>query len=165
LVPPATLAVVAATTELVVALMAGRGPAPKAQRVRAAVELQELAVTGELHGFPLPDLADGEEWHPQTLALWESLRESPLLAEEPALGWVFLVDTARMHHLMWTRGRWDDYASEVRLRLAKFGATPEDRMRLKVKVIRPGEGSTAPARPGTGVADIGARRSRLTRGA
>jgi hypothetical protein len=130
-------------------------------RVRAAVELQEILDTGELHGFPLPELADGEEWHPQTLALWDSLRSSPLLADEPALGWVFLVDTARMHHLMWTRGRWDDYAPEVRLRLAKFGATPEDRMRLKVKVTRPGDAAAQAGSGARGVADIGSRRDRL----
>lgn len=146
--------------------MAGRGPAPKAARVRdrATVELEEIPVTGELHGPPLPVCPDEGGWHPQTVALWDSLRSSALLADEPELGWVFLIDTARMHHLMWTRGRWDDYASEVRLRLAKFGATPEDRMRLKVKVTRPGEGGVQPA-PSRGVADMGSRRDRLSRGA
>jgi hypothetical protein len=144
-------------------MMAGRGPAPKGERVRGRVALEELPATGELHGPPLPECPDEGGWHPRTVDLWESLRVSPLLADEPELGWVFLVDTARMHHLMWTRGRWDDYASEVRIRLAKFGATPEDRMRLKVKVTKPG-GEDGPA-PRAGVTDMTSRRDRLSKGA
>jgi hypothetical protein len=85
-----------------------------------------------------------------------------LLADEPALGWQFLVDTARMHHVMWSRGRWD-YAGEIRLRVAKVGATPEDRMRLKVKVTKPG-GEDGPA-PRAGVTDMTSRRDRLSKGA
>jgi hypothetical protein len=117
--------------------------------------------TGKFYGSPLPEgvLPAGEEWHPQTLALWEALRRSPLLADEPPLGWQFLIDTALMHHTMWTKGRWE-FASEVRLRVSKFGATPEDRMRLKVKVTKPGE-AAQPARPGA-VTDIASRRARLT---
>jgi hypothetical protein len=117
--------------------MAGRGPAPKAKRVRQRDEpvIETVVADDLLHGDPLPEgvLPDGEGWHAQTLALWDALRRSPLLASEPALGWQFLVDTALMHHTMWTKGRWE-FASEVRLRVAKFGATPEDRMRLKVKI-------------------------------
>lgn len=143
----------------------GQGPAPKAERVRArdTVQLDEVVDTGELYGFPLPELGNGEEWHPQTLALWDALRVSPLLADEGPLGWQFLVDTARMHHAMWSKGRWD-YAGEIRLRVAKWGASPEDRMRLKVKVTKPGEGGVQPA-PSRGVADMGSRRDRLSRGA
>jgi hypothetical protein len=141
----------------------GRGPAPKAQRVRerATVPLEEIEDRGELYGVPLPEMPD-EPWHPQTLALWDALRASPLLADEPALGWQFLVDTARMHHVMWSRGRWD-YAGEIRLRVAKVGATPEDRMRLKVKVTKPG-GEDGPA-PRAGVTDMSSRRDRLSKGA
>jgi hypothetical protein len=43
----------------------GRGPAPKAQRVRerATVPLEEIEDRGELYGFPLPEMPD-EPWHP-----------------------------------------------------------------------------------------------------
>lgn len=146
--------------------MAGRGPAPKPTRSRkrdAAARDAELAAvvdTGEVHGPDLPEgvLPDGQEWHPQTVALWEALRSSPLLADETPLGWQFLVDTALMHHVMWSKGRWE-FASEVRLRVAKFGATPEDRMRLKVKVTRPETDQPASA---NSVTDIASRRARLT---
>jgi hypothetical protein len=38
---------------------------------------------------------------------------------------------------MWAKKRWE-FAAELRLRAAKFGATPEDRMRLKLKIETPG---------------------------
>ena len=148
--------------------MAGRGPAGKGKRARDrdTPEFAELPPPAELYGEPLPEgvLPDGESWHAQTLALWASLRGSPLLKDEPALGWQFLVDTALMHHTMWTKGKWE-FASEVRLRVAKFGATPEDRMRLKVKIATPSDPApAAPAQP-DGVTDIASRWSRLTEGA
>jgi hypothetical protein len=148
--------------------MAGRGPAPKGKRTRDrdTPEFREVKADGKLHGKPLPRgvLPKGQEdWHPQTLALWDSLRRSPLLADEPDLGWQFLVDTALMHHIMWTTGRWEN-ASEIRLRLAKFGATPEDRMRLKVSVMKPAPAAGGAPRAATAgkVTDIRSRQARLT---
>lgn len=139
--------------------MAGRGPAPKATRSRARdtekrdAQMETVTGDGELHGKPLPNgvLPDGDEWHPQTLALWNALRRWPLLAEESELGWQFLVDTMLMHHTMWAKGKWE-FASEVRLRLAKYGATPEDRMRLKVKVETPRDEPAGP-RPASAAAE------------
>lgn len=132
--------------------MAGRGPAPKPGRARRRDEaaVSEVVDSGELHGPDLPEgvLPDGAPWHAQTRALWQALRRSPLLADEPDLGWQFLIDTALMHHTMWEKSRWE-FASEVRLRIAKYGATPEDRMRLKVKVVpadrEPSKQETTPA--------------------
>lgn len=144
--------------------MAGRGPVGKPEHVRQRndAEFEKFAETGELFGSPLPDgvLPNDEQWHPQTVALWDSLRRSPLLKDEPELGWQFLIDTALMHHTMWLKGKWE-FASEVRLRVAKFGATPEDRMRLKIKV------QTLPRGPVqdegvSSVTNIRSRRSRLS---
>jgi hypothetical protein len=147
--------------------MAGRGSAPsprRSERSKDAArqdETIEVVDSGALHGPELPEgvLPDDQQWHEQTRAFWDSLRRSPLLADEPDLGWQFLIDTALMHHTMWTKGRWD-FAGEVRLRVAKFGATPEDRMRLKVKVVRP-EGDQ-PLTVAGRVTDISSRRARLT---
>ena len=146
--------------------MAGHGPAPKGERARDrdTPDFAELPDTGELYGKPLPEgvLPDGESWHPQTVEWWTAMRGFPLLADEPEVGWQFLIDTALMHHVMWTKGRWE-VAAELRLRAAKYGATPEDRMRLKIKVIRP---SSQPASSASaGVTDIGSRRARLSDGA
>lgn len=123
--------------------------------------MAEIIDDGQLHGPPLPDgvLPDGQGWHPQTVALWDALRRSPLLADEPPLGWQFLIDTALMHTVMWSKGRWE-FASEVRLRVAKFGATLEDRQRLRLKVTKPEE--STPAGSQSAVTNIASRRARLT---
>jgi hypothetical protein len=146
--------------------MAGRGPAPKGQRTRDrdTPEFEKLALEGALYGQPLPEgiLPDGEAWHAQTLKWWDALRQFPLLKDEPEIGWQFLLDTALMHHTMWTKGRWE-FASELRLRVAKYGATPEDRMRLKIKIETPASASpTAQAAAAGTVTDIKSRRARLT---
>lgn len=147
--------------------MAGHGPAPKVTRSRKRdaerrdAEVAEIIDDGQLHGPPLPDgvLPDGQAWHPQTVALWDALRRSPLLADEPPLGWQFLIDTALMHTVMWSKGRWE-FASEVRLRVAKFGATLEDRQRLRLKVTKPEDAT--PAAVQSAVTNIASRRARLT---
>ncbi len=74
--------------------------------------------------------------------------------------WAFLLDTALLHHRLWESGKGD--AAEIRLRAAKFGATVEDRARLRMTVKLPGE-SEGPAQPHlAAVTDLGARRRRLT---
>ncbi len=147
--------------------MAGRGPAPKGERARDrdTPDFDELVLPepGALFGKPLPEgvLPDGDSWHPQTVQWWNAMRAFPLLEHEPEIGWQFLIDTALMHHVMWTKGRWE-FAAEIRLRAAKYGATPEDRMRLKIKVMPSAAASPVAA---VGVTDIGSRRARLSDGA
>lgn len=115
--------------------------------------------TGTLAGPELPAgvLPDGESWHPQTLALWQELRRSPIMQGEPGLTWAYMVDTVVLHHMMWQHQE-HRFAPELRLRLAKVAATPEDRQRLKIRVTQPVD-TTEPA---PGVANIAARRARLT---
>ena len=71
--------------------------------------------------------------------------------------WDFLLDTALMHHTMWAKARWE-FAAELRLRAAKFGATPEDRMRLRLTVQTPGE---QPKEQAGSPAEVTARRRNL----
>ncbi|MFD0276164.1 hypothetical protein ACFVHB_19985 [Kitasatospora sp. NPDC127111] len=121
----------------------------------------------ELRGPELPEGVLGEDdgesvdWHPMTKLWWESWRTSAQAQTFTATDWLFLIDTALMHHTMWAKGRWE-FASEVRLRAAKFGATPEDRMRLKIQVEVPGSARVAAPPTSAGVTDIASRRSRLT---
>jgi hypothetical protein len=139
--------------------MAGRGPAPKDPSVRRRRNADpaptvEVSVDGEQRGpnLPIDVLPNHEQWHPRTREWWRTWRESPQAQTFTATDWDFLIDTALMHHTMWSQGRWE-FASELRLRAAKFGATPEDRLRLRMKVTDPDpagkpEGEQKPSRYG-----------------
>nr|WP_202546313.1 hypothetical protein [Streptomyces sp. SID2119] len=154
--------------------MAGRGPAPKdpsKRRRRNAADPETVIVPdGEIRGPELPegvlgiDSKTGEphEWHPMTVAWWQTWRESPQASTFTATDWSFLLDTALMHHNFWAKAQWT-LGAEVRLRAAKFGATPEDRARLKLKVDDPTSAPQRPAQaPAGNVSDINSRRARLT---
>jgi hypothetical protein len=153
--------------------MAGRGPAPKdpAKRRRRNAADPETVLTPdeELRGPELPsgvlgadeDTGEVVEWHSMTQLWWSAWRTSAQAQTFTDTDWLFLIDTALMHHTMWAKGRWE-FASEVRLRAAKFGATPEDRARLKLKVDDPTRAPQKPAQRADGVTDINSRRARLT---
>lgn len=117
--------------------MAGRGPAPKNPNQRRRRNVTEptvqLVADGETHG---PDLPDTHEWPAATTAWWETWRRSPQASTFTETDWGFLLDTAVLHAEFWLGDR--SVASELRLRVAKFGATPEDRARLKISVGEPG---------------------------
>jgi hypothetical protein len=82
-----------------------------------------------------PDLPGGIEWPVVTLAWWETWRRSPQAAAFTDTDWDFLVDTALLHARFWAGD--EKVAGELRLRVAKFGATPEDRARLRMQVGDP----------------------------
>lgn len=147
--------------------MAGRGRAPKdpskLQRPGSVAVPKVIVPDDELRGPELPAdvLPDGAEWHPRTLRWWNVWRTSPQAQTFIDTDWDFLIDTALLHHVMWTKGRWE-FASEVRLRAAKYGATPEDRARLKLDVTGPNSGPQTPVQRPENVSDINSRRARLT---
>jgi hypothetical protein len=122
-------------------VMAGRGPAPKGKRARDRdTPVRDMVKSdGKLGGWPLPDdaLKEGESWHPRTVKWWDAWRESPQAQRMVTeVDWETLLECALMHHEMWTK-RHFLLANEVRLRTAKFGATPEDRARLKLEIEVP----------------------------
>lgn len=112
--------------------MAGRGPAPKPAAKRARRNADPVATTVlEFIKADAPDLPDGVDWHPQTVEWWEAWKRSPQAETFTETDWSFLKDTALMHHAMWDKGQWT-LAAEVRLRVGKYGATPEDKARLRM---------------------------------
>lgn len=120
--------------------MGGRGPAPKDASRRArrnadpiAAKVITLPVSHEPRSLPADLLPDGEEWHPATLRWWKRWMDSPLAADLPDVDWSELEATAVLHH-EFMRKRTFTLASELRLRMAKYGATPEDRARLRITV-------------------------------
>lgn len=126
--------------------MAGFGPPPKdpskrARRNKEPAPLMVLpAVRVEQPSLPtiyvqVPD-KDGNlvrkrfNWPKITHTWWRMWAESPLSKDFTDSDWSFLLDTALIHARFW-RGD-TRLAGELRLRVAKFGATPEDRARLRI---------------------------------
>ncbi|TCO47311.1 hypothetical protein [Actinocrispum wychmicini] len=60
--------------------------------------------------------------------------------------WDFLLDTALLHAELWSGVA--SVAPELRLRVGKLGATPEDRQRLRMQIIEPGATPPRAPRPG-----------------
>lgn len=117
--------------------MAGMGPAPKDPRRRARSNVDiipttllrfEQAVQPELPAAP----EWLGEWPPATRRWWEMWRGSAQAENLTVTDWDFLLDTALLHAQVWAEGKLSMMA-ELRLRVAKFGATPEDRARLRMQ--------------------------------
>ncbi len=112
--------------------MAGVGPPPKARERRARQNKDAVPTkTVKFVRGRQPELPEGIEWHPQTQQWWAMWDKSELAKNFTDADWSFLLDTALMHNAMWLKGQWT-LAAEVRLRVAKFGQTPEDRARLRI---------------------------------
>jgi hypothetical protein len=111
--------------------------------------------TGQMHGPELPDMEGG--WPSMTVAWWRTWRRAPQASTFTETDWQFLLETALLH-AAFVSGR-SQLAGELRLRVAKFGATPEDRLRLRMAVGKPPEAGNAPpaAKPG----EQGGRRDRI----
>ncbi len=114
--------------------MPGRGPArnpDRSQIRRRNIEPPPTVVTadGKKHG---PELPDTFEWPKATLDWWDIWRTSPQASLFTETDWSFLLDTAILHGEFWSGNR--SLAAELRLRVAKFGATPEDRARLRLDI-------------------------------
>ena len=124
--------------------MAGRGPAPganpnskpdheRARRNKPSAPNLRIVDAVPAEQPPLPD----GNWHPQTLVWWSMWGESPLAPEFTANDWSELLDTAVIHSGFW--GGDMKLAAELRQRVAKFGATPEDRARLRIQFAQADE--------------------------
>lgn len=139
--------------------MAGRGPPPKDPSQRRRRNKTDpptiVVVDGKTYG---PELPETHEWPEATIKWWAVWRTCAQASTFTDTDWSFLTDTAVLHAEFWLGNRM--VASELRLRVAKFGATPEDRARLKLSVGDP-DNMPAPTRLWTKAAYN--RRARLLR--
>ena len=110
-----------------------KDPEQMANSTRAKAEKAKLrVVTSE--AVPAPDLPefmpDGSEWPDHTIEWWDIWADSPLCEDYRAEDWQDLIDCAVIHGRLWQ----GDYkaAAELRLRMARHGATREDRARLRI---------------------------------
>lgn len=120
--------------------MAGRGPAPKDRSLRVRPGKDPIATTKISDDDVVrgPDLPSDYDWPPQTERWWETWRCSPQAQTLTSTDWDFLLDTALLHAALWKGNT--TAAAELRLRVAKFGATPEDRARLRMQIADPDAG-------------------------
>jgi hypothetical protein len=137
--------------------MALPGPAPKDRSKRARPNApdrfapfgREVAlVPADDAERTLPDdlLPADQAWHPATLRWWETWATSSLMADAPATDWEELRMAAVIHHRMMLRPG-ANLAGELRQRMAKFGATPEDRMELRIQVVAAEEAERKAGKP------------------
>lgn len=114
--------------------MAGRGFPPKPEERRARRNKNENSPLKIVPFTPKkqPQLPKGIDWCKATKDWWKVWGASPLSADFSATDWSFLADTALLHQQLWGEGN-INVLPELRLRVAKFGATPEDRARLRIQ--------------------------------
>lgn len=137
--------------------MAGKGLPPKdpSQRRRRNIDPIPTTVV-ELDGLMYgPELPEKYFWHEQTLIWWDTWRKSPNAQTFTSTDWDFLLDTALIHTQFWNG---ENVAAELRLRCAKYGATPEDRLRLRLQIGNKAEPASTVAKTLSG-----SRKTRLLR--
>lgn len=136
----------------------GHGPPPKDPSKRARTNagpreegVLKLAPDGELRGPGLPaegfqrmvkTKGDGPgvwetvleqyDWPTATHRWYDNWRRSAIAQTFTPHDWDFLQETAVLHALFWLGDK--SVAPEMRLRVSKFGATPEDRLRLRIDI-------------------------------
>lgn len=141
--------------------MAGRGPAPKPPERRARgsrsdpVPLRVIQVEPieqpSLPDFDIQVEAGGElvsrrfAWPARTREWWQMWADSPLSADFTSTDWSELLDTAILHARLWSGDH--RVAPELRLRTAKYGATPEDRARLRIQFAQADEADQKRTKP------------------
>jgi hypothetical protein len=121
--------------------MAGMGPPPKPAERRARRNADPVAQTVlPFKPAQAPDLPDvmpggddqdgGRPWPAATVRWWWMWQDAAQAELMTATDWSYLLDTAILHARLWLGDV--GVAGELRLRVAKFGATPEDRARLRI---------------------------------
>ena len=117
--------------------MAGIGPRPKDPSRRARTNADPVSTT-TLRFVPAsqPPLPRGS-WPKRTREWWAMWGASAQAELFTATDWDFLLDTATLHSALWSGDL--KVAPELRLRVAKFGATMEDRARLRIQFAQADE--------------------------
>ena len=123
--------------------MAGHGPPRKPDEKRARRNADPVAmrviVAEPVKQPTLPQIWERNTktgkrqrvaWPAETRKWWKMWGDSPLSRDFTSTDWAELLITARLHAAVVDGDL--KHAAELRLRVAKFGATPEDRARLRI---------------------------------
>lgn len=151
--------------------MAGNGPPPKAPGTKAGHSKDTnvmrilpaiLASQPELPTFDVTSTYKDDDgdlvtesvpyaWAPLTIEWWQMWADSALAADFTSTDWSELRDTALLHSEYW-KGNFK-LAGELRLRTALFGATPADRLRLRISFAQAIDAEVTTARKVTSARD------------
>lgn len=138
--------------------MAGRGPRPKHPSARRRTNVPDGQTILRFEVAEQPELPavdpNQQEWCDRTRGWWEMWGRAAQSEHFSLTDWDFLLDTAVLHQALWHYGDMSVIA-ELRLRVAKFGATLEDRARLKMQFAEAdkAEAKRPPVAPKTPAAD------------
>jgi hypothetical protein len=115
--------------------MPGHGPPPKnpSKKARRNRDPIPLRIVQQTERAEPPLLMADVEWHPQVIVWWKTWIDSPLSQDFTTTDWQYLLETAFIQNTFWNGDM--KVAAELRLRAQKFGATPEDRARLRIQVV------------------------------
>lgn len=102
---------------------------------------QNITLERRTDNIPIgPELSDTVEWHPKTKEWWHTWRMAPIAPLLEDTDWEELELAALAHHKIWTTinrisiAQMTTGLAEIRQRVAKFGATYEDRLKLRIKL-------------------------------
>lgn len=126
-----------------------KNPADRVRRNKETYVIDHVEADGRMHGPPLPK---GRKWCAETRSWWHNWRKSPQAMLMVETDWDVMLETALLHQMLW--GKADDepeegkrrpngavsatqLAAEIRQRVGKFGATYEDRKKLRMSVETP----------------------------
>lgn len=130
--------------------MAGRGPAAKPVERRARRNAEPFGGTVlRFQPSDQPELPAALPWPEQTKAWWAMWACAAQAEHMTATDWSFLLDTAVLHAQLWGSGD-VRVLPELRIRVAKFGATPEDRARLRMTFAEADEADKGRGASGAG---------------
>lgn len=125
--------------------MRGGSPKDMGTKARRNPERTPFRVMG-LPAEPAPELPerfriwDGEsfkrvKYPDETVTWWEHWVNSPLNDGFTHHDWDYLLETAIIHACFYVGIDRNKNAAELRQRMAKFGATPEDRAKLRIVTV------------------------------
>ena len=93
-----------------------------------------------------PDLPKTKAWHEETKMWWDMWRRSPIAPLLEESDWNALKRTAILHSEFWhgtlPPTQQVSFAAEIRRVESMYGATVEDRLKLRMKILEPSKDGT-----------------------
>lgn len=112
--------------------MPGRGPRPKDPSKRARTNADPIPTSVlRSEAAKAPSLPTRYKGNAEVRRFWRTWVNSPQAEVFSSTDWQFLLETLPLVEAYWAGDL--KQAGEIRLRVAKFGATPEDRARLRMQ--------------------------------